>query len=137
MKYWLVKTEPDTFSWYDLEKNGFTHWDGVRNYQARNYLSAMSKGDKVFVYHSGKEKSIVGIAEIAREHYPDPTDVTGKWIAVGLVPLKKLPQQIPLWKIKSEVGLATLPLIRQPRLSVMPLTEQEVDLLLQLANICL
>jgi predicted RNA-binding protein with PUA-like domain len=125
MQFWLVKTEPETFSWQDLVSAGKTVWDGVRNYQARNYLAQMKKGDLVLVYHSVTQKAIMGIAEVTKESYPDPTSDDPRWLAVDLVPIESFKNPIPLQWIKSQQALQNLPLIRQSRLSVMPLTTEE------------
>lgn len=126
--YWLVKTEPGAYSWADLCRDGKTVWDGVRNYQARNYLNQMKQGDQVLVYHSVTEKRIVGIAEIVREAFPDPSDE--KWISVELVPIETLPNPVPLTWIKEQPALADLPLLKQSRLSVMPITYQHFYMLI-------
>lgn len=126
--YWLVKTEPGAYSWADLCRDGKTVWDGVRNYQARNYLNQMKQGDQVLVYHSVTEKRIVGIAEIVREAFPDPSDE--KWISVELVPIETLLNPVPLTWIKEQPALADLPLLKQSRLSVMPITYQHFYMLI-------
>ncbi len=121
MNYWLVKSEPDEFSFADLEAKGPSRWDGVRNYQARNNLRAMRLGDQVLYYHSREGLEIVGVAEVATEHYPDPTATQGDWSAVDLVALYPLPQPIPLATIKAHPDMQDLGLVRNPRLSVMPI----------------
>jgi predicted RNA-binding protein with PUA-like domain len=132
MNYWLVKQEPEKYSFDDLIKDGATDWTGVRNFQARNNLRAMQLGDRVLFYHSVSEKSVVGIAEVSREEYPDPTDE--KWIAVELKPLEKLTNPVSLEKIKAEKTLENLALIKQSRLSVMPLTGSEYEKILEFAR---
>lgn len=132
MNYWLVKQEPEAYSFDDLIKDGATDWDGVRNFQARNNLKAMKKGDKVFVYHSVSEKSVVGIAEVSKESYPDPSDEN--WIAVELKAVKKLKSPVTLEQIKANGALANIALVRQSRLSVLPLTKDEYDEILSMAK---
>jgi predicted RNA-binding protein with PUA-like domain len=122
MKYWLVKQEPSDYSWQDLVRDGRTAWTGVRNFQARNYLREMSQGDYVLFYHSVTDKKIVGLAEVVREAYPDLTDGRdGDWVCVDLKPIKPLTEPVPLDIIKQEPELKKISLIRQSRLSVMPL----------------
>ncbi len=132
MKYWLVKQEPEDYSFDDLIKEGETDWTGVRNYQARNNLRSMKKGDKVLFYHSGSEKAVVGLTEVTEEHFPDPTDTN--WLAVKIKPLKKFTNPVPLATIKSQKSLQNIALVRQPRLSVMPLSEEEFNTILKLAE---
>ncbi len=134
MNYWLLKTEPGTYSWDDLVKKGNDSWDGVRNYQARNNLRLMKKGDVTFVYHSGKNPGIVGLAEITREHYPDPAAHGGDWLAVDIKSLHKLNHFLPLQEIKQTAALKNMYLVRNTRLSVQPVTEQEYTFILQLGN---
>ena len=121
MKYWLLKSEPTTWSWDDQIKVKKEMWDGVRNYQARNNLMKMKKGDLCFFYHSVKEKKIVGIVEVTKEYYPDPTDKSGKFVVVDVAAKKKLKKSISLEEIKGEKKLGHLLLIKQSRLSVMPI----------------
>ena len=116
--HWLVKSEPSTYAWDDLVRDGRTRWDGVRNPLARTHLGSMRKGDLVLYYHSGVGKDVVGIARVVRESYPDPADA--RWLAVDLEPLRPLAARVPLAAIKADQRLAGLALIRQPRLSVMP-----------------
>jgi predicted RNA-binding protein with PUA-like domain len=123
--YWMVKQEPTAYAWADFEKDGRAAWTGVRNFQARNNLRAMRKGDRVLYYHSVVGKEIVGIASVAREAYPDPTAESGDWSCVDLVPLKALPQPVPLAAIKASAKLKDIALLRQSRLSVMPVTAAE------------
>jgi predicted RNA-binding protein with PUA-like domain len=132
MNYWLVKQEPEAYSFDDLMRDGKTDWTGVRNFQARNNLRAMRAGDRVLFYHSGSEKSVVGTAEVSREEFPDPTD--DKWIAVEIKPLEKLAKPVSLNQIKSEKSLANIALIKQSRLSVLPLTEAEFETILKMSG---
>src|SRR5712671_657589 len=113
MQYWVVKQEPEAYSWSAFVKDGGTTWTGVRNFQARNNLRAMKKGDLVFYYHSVSEKQIVGLARVAREAYPDPSAKEGDWSCVDLVPVKPLKKAVTLESIKSDKILKTLPLVRQ------------------------
>jgi predicted RNA-binding protein with PUA-like domain len=123
--FWLVKTEPSTYSWKDFTNERGTSWTGVRNYAARNNLRGMSKGDNVLFYHSGEEKAVVGIAQVKRIAYPDKTAKEGDWSAVDLVPIKPLRRPVTLGEIKTNARLKKIQLIRQSRLSVMPLSAQE------------
>lgn len=125
--YWMVKQEPETYSWDDFAKDGETDWTGVRNYQARNNLRAMSAGDRVLFYHSGKDKAVVGIAEVSKAAYVDPTADDEQWVAVDLKPVKRLKNPVPLAAIRYDKRLSELPLIRQSQLSVMPLTKDEFE----------
>ena len=133
MKHWLVKQEPTAYSWDDFVKDGKTVWTGVRNFQARNNLKAMSKGDRVFYYHSVEGKCVVGEAEVVREAYPDATAKEGDWVCVDLKPLKALKQPVSLDAIKADKRLKDIALLRQSRLSVMPLTAAEYKAILSLA----
>ena len=119
MKYWLIKSEPNVWSWADQKKVKSTMWDGVRNYQARNNLRSMKKNDQCFFYHSVKEKSIVGIVEVIKESYPDPTDKTNKFVVVDVKIKEKLKNKVTIDQIKVEKTLSHLALIKQSRLSVM------------------
>ena len=132
--YWLLKSEPSTWSWDDQVKSKVDMWDGVRNYQARNNLMKMKKGDQCFFYHSVKEKSIIGIVEVSKEHYPDPTDKSKKFVAIDVKALKKLKHPVTLVRIKKSTKLKNIPLIKQSRLSVMPLTINEFNEVLKLSN---
>lgn len=123
MNHWLVKQEPTAYAWETFLKDGGTAWTGVRNFQARNHLRAMKKGDRVLYYHSVVGKCIVGIAEVAREAYPDPTANEGDWSCVDLIPVKTLKHPVPLDWIKTQPDLTDIGLLRQSRLSVMPLTK--------------
>jgi predicted RNA-binding protein with PUA-like domain len=123
--YWMVKQEPETYSWDDFVRDGRTDWTGVRNFQARNNLRQMKTGDHVLFYHSGKGKCVVGIAEVAKSSYRDPTSSDAQWVAVDLKPVKALKEAVPLAAIRYHSRLSKLPLIRQSQLSVMPLTREE------------
>jgi predicted RNA-binding protein with PUA-like domain len=125
MAYWLMKSEPGNWSWDDQVKDGVAEWDGVRNYQAANNMKAMTIGDKVFFYHSVKEKQVVGIVEVVKEYYPDPTDASGRFGMVDVKALRPFKRPVSLAEIKAEPRLHELALIRQSRLSVMPVTDQE------------
>ena len=125
--FWLVKQEPETYSWDDLVRDGHTDWTGVRNFQARNNLRQMKVGDAVLFYHSGASKSVVGIAEVARAGYPDPTADNAQWIAVDIKPLKPLKEPVTLAAMRDNPKLANFLLIRQSRLSVMPATKDEFE----------
>jgi len=126
MAYWLVKSEPNTWSWDAHVKAGAADaWTGVRNFQARAHLSNMKKGDKVFFYHSGDEKAVVGVSEVAREAYPDPTDPTGKFIAVDLKADHRLKRPVTLAEIKADPAFAQMVLVKSSRLSVQPVRPDE------------
>lgn len=131
---WLVKQEPADYPWSRFVAEGGTAWTGVRNYQARNHLRAMQPGDPVFYYHSGTEKAVVGLAEVVRAAYPDPTAREGDWVAVDLKPVRALPRPVTLAEIKADPTLKNLPLVRQSRLSVLPVAEAEFERLLALAE---
>lgn len=132
MNYWLVKSEPSTFSWDDLVRDKKTVWDGVRNFQARNNLKAMKKGDLAFFYHSNEDKAIVGMAKIVKEAYPEPKD--NNWIAVDIAPDKKLKNPVSLAQIKSDKRLADMVLVKSSRLSVQPVKAEEFDMILALSE---
>ncbi len=132
--FWLLKSEPNTWSWDDQVKEGVTMWDGVRNYQARNNLMKMKKNDLCFFYHSVSEKSIIGIVKVVKEYYQDPTDKTRKFVVVDVKPLNKLTKPVSLDEIKKTKKLDNIPLIKQSRLSVMPLTKKEWEEILKLSN---
>ena len=132
MNYWLVKQEPAAYSFDDLMRDGRTDWTGVRNFQARNNLRAMRTGDRVLFYHSVSEKSVVGTAEVSREEFPDPSDE--KWIAVEIKPVEKLAKPVSLDQIKSEKSLANIALLKQSRLSVVPLTREEFETILKISG---
>jgi len=129
MNYWIIKSEPSNWSWHDQQKYKTTMWEGVRNYQARNNLMLMKKNDLCFFYHSVNEKQIVGIVSIIKEHYPDPTDKTGKFVVVDVKTEKSLPKPVSLKKIKEENKLSHIVLIKQSRLSVMPIDFQSWKLI--------
>ena len=122
MAYWLVKSEPDAFSWEQQVAHGTEPWTGVRNAQAANNLKAMKKGDRAFFYHSNIGKEIVGVVEVVREAYPDPTDETGRWVCVDMKAVGPMPKPVTLAAIKVEEALAEFALVRQSRLSVMPVS---------------
>ena len=132
MNYWLVKQEPEKFSFDDLIKEGKTVWTGVRNFQARNNLREMRAGDKVLFYHSVSDKAVVGLAEVSRESFADPTDE--KWIAVEIKPLEKFAKRVALEEIKAREELQSIALIKQSRLSVMPLTREEFETIMKMAS---
>ena len=125
MAYWLLKSEPGTWSWDDQVKAGSAEWDGVRNYQAANNMKAMALGDLCFFYHSVKEKTIVGIVEVVRLYYPDPSDASGRFGMVDVKAVKPMKRPVSLSEIKAEPKLAQLALVRQSRLSVVPVNDQE------------
>ena len=133
MDIWLLKSEPEEWSWDDQVKGGASMWDGVRNYQARNNLKKMKKGDLCFFYHSVKEKSIVGIVKVVKEHYQDPTDTTGKFVVVDVKAIKRLKSKVSLEKIKNNKKLNNIPLVKQSRLSVMPLKILEWNEILKMS----
>lgn len=132
MNYWLVKTEPETFSWDDLVRDKKTVWDGVRNFQARSHLKAMKKGDKVLIYHTGDEKAVIGIGSLSREHFEDPKDK--EWAAVEISSGKKLKNAVTLAQIKAEKRLSNMVLVRAARLSVQPVKEEEFSIVLSLSE---
>jgi len=132
MNYWLVKSEPGTFSWDDLMHDKKTGWDGVRNFQARNNLKAMKKGDMTFFYHSMEDKAVVGIAKITKESYPDPKD--NEWVAVEIAPVKKLKKPVTLAQIKADKRLSDMVLVKSSRLSVQPVKADEFDLVVALSE---
>jgi len=134
MNYWLLKSEPSAWSWDDQSKVKKEMWDGVRNYQARNNLIKMKKGDLCFFYHSVNEKKIIGIVEVVKEHYPDPTDKTNKFVVVDIKTKKKLKNSVSLKQIKSQKKLSHLALIKQSRLSVMPIDEESWYLINKMAT---
>jgi predicted RNA-binding protein with PUA-like domain len=134
MKHWLVKSEPSAYSWTDLVRDGRTFWDGVRNFQARNNLRAMTAGDRVLVYHSVTDKEVVGIARVAKEAYQDPTTDDERWVVVDLEPLEPLAQPVTLAAIKAEPTLRNVALLKQSRLSVLPLTAAEFAAIVKLAG---
>jgi len=125
VSFWMVKQEPEKYSWDDFVRDGRTDWTGVRNFQARNNLRQMKAGDSVLFYHSSTGKCVVGIAEVAKTAYPDPTADDPQWVAVDLRPVQPLPEPVPLASLRYHPKLSKLPLIRQSQLSVMPLTKEE------------
>ena len=131
--FWLVKQEPSSYSWLDFIGEDHTSWTGVRNYAARNSLRKMQKGDEVLFYHSGEDKAVVGIAKVVRTAYPDPTAKEGDWSTVDLAALKPLRRSVTLREIKGNLRLKGIPLIRQSRLSVMPLSESEFREIVKMA----
>ena len=134
MSYWLVKSEPSTYSWDHLVKDKSTTWDGIRNYAARNHLRSMKKNDQVLFYHSNEGLDIVGIAKVAQEAYQDPTTQDEAWIAVDLKPYKRLKKSVPLVTIKLDKRLANMALVRIGRLSVQPVTDEEFKVIMELAG---
>jgi predicted RNA-binding protein with PUA-like domain len=132
MNYWLLKSEPGTYSWDDLTRDKITIWDGVRNFQARKNLKLMKKGDLAFFYHSGDDKAIIGIATVAKEHYPDPADKD--WVAVDLTPKKKLKKPVSLAQIKEDQRFKDMVLVRSARLSVQPVSKEEFEAILGLSE---
>ena len=135
MNFWLLKSEPSTWSWANQKKVKTTMWDGVRNYQARNNLMAMKRNDKCFFYHSVSEKKIVGIVSVVKEYYLDPTDKSKKFVAVDVHAIKSLPTPVTLEQIKKEKKLSHIPLIKQNRLSVMPIDSLSYKLLCKMGGI--
>lgn len=134
MNYFLVKSEPFKYSWDQFLKDKQTFWDGVRNYQARNNLKDMKKGDLVLFYHSNEGKEVVGIAKVIKESYQDPTTTDDRWVVVDLAPLEALKQPVSLQTIKDDVFLKDTALVKQSRLSVMPLKAAEFDRIIALGN---
>lgn len=134
MNYWLIKSEPFKYSWEKFEKDGKTFWDGVRNYQARNNLKAMKKGDLLLFYHSNEGLEIVGIAEVIKEHYQDPTTEDTNWVVVDVKPAKKLKKTVTLAQIKTDEILKEMQLVKQMRLSVCAVTEDQFNRVLLLAG---
>ena len=134
MKYWLLKSEPNAWSWDNQVKEGASMWDGVRNYQARNNLKMMKKNDLCFFYHSVTERSIVGIVKVVKEYYPDPTDKTNRFVVVDVKATKKLKNPVSLDQIKENSKLQDIALVKQSRLSVMPLKKTEWDIIIKMSN---
>ena len=132
--FWLVKQEPSSYSWSDLVAEGETSWTGVRNFTARNNLRKMRKADEVLFYHSGEEKAVVGIAKVMRTAYPDPTAKEGDWSTVDLAAVKPMARPVTLREIKGNPRLRGIPLVRQSRLSVMPLAEPEFREIVNMAG---
>jgi predicted RNA-binding protein with PUA-like domain len=134
MAYWLIKSEPFKYSWDQFAKDGRTYWDGVRNYAARNNLKAMKKGDQLFFYHSNEGLEIVGIAEVVKEHYQDPTTTDEAWVVVDVKPVKKLKKPVTLKQIKSDDRLKDMDLLRLGRLSVGQVKPEEWSIIMDMAN---
>ena len=130
MNYWLVKTEPDEYSWEDFTSSGGGRWDGVRNYQARNFMQEMKEGDRVFFYHSGSPRAIVGLAKVSKEAYPDPSADSDKWVSVDLVPDRALDNPVSLDAVKADERLAESYLVKNSRLSVMPFEKEQFEIIL-------
>jgi predicted RNA-binding protein with PUA-like domain len=133
VNYWLVKSDPDTYGWSELLRDKKTCWDGVRNPVARNNLKGMKKGDLVLFYHSGADKAVVGISKVVGESYPDPTTTDARWLAVDLAPVESLKKPVTLAQVKAEKALKHIALVRQARLSVMPLDEAAYNRILSLS----
>lgn len=133
MNYWLVKSEPGTYAWDDLQKDGKTAWTGVRNFQARNILRAMRAGDRVLFYHSGEGREIVAVAKVVKAAYPDPTANEGDWVCVDLAPAKALAQPVTLPLVKADKLLKEMVLVKNSRLSVQPVTAEQFNRVLELA----
>ncbi len=134
MNYWLVKSEPEEYSFQKLVEEGKTMWDGVRNYAARNHMRAMKKEDLVLFYHSVKQKEIVGICKVDKEYYPDPTAEKGDWSVVDIVPVKPMQTNVHLSTVKATASLQDIPLVRIGRLSVMPLDSEAFNKILELGS---
>ena len=134
MNYWLLKSEPSTWSWADQKKSKKTMWDGVRNYQARNYMMQMKKNDKCFFYHSVKEKQIMGIVRVIKEQYPDPTDLRKKFVAIDIEFDKEFASPVTLLQIKLKKSLYNLLLLKQSRLSVMPIDKRSWEIIYKLGK---
>lgn len=132
MNHWLIKSEPNTYSWDDFVKLGRDHWDGVRNYAARLHMMNMQEGDLALFYHSVNEKCVVGVAKVVREHYPDPTTDDDRWVVVDLVPEMKLDQPVTLEQIKKDTRLSAMVLVNNSRLSVQPVKKEEFDIVLSM-----
>ena len=135
MNHWLIKSEPNTYSWDDFVKLGRDHWDGVRNYQARNNLKTMLAGDLALFYHSVNEKAVVGLAEVVREFYPDPTSTNDAWVVVDLVPIQKLKNSVTLAMIKEDDRLSEMVLVKNSRLSVKPVSQEAFDIIIGISEI--
>jgi predicted RNA-binding protein with PUA-like domain len=134
MSYWLIKSDPETYGWTDLVRDGKTSWDGIRNYKARNFLRAMKPGDLVLFYHSGDEKSVVAAVKILSEPYPDATAAEEIWTAVDVAPAWTLKSPVTLSRIKAEPSLRNTHLVREGRLSVMPLEKKDFDFIVSLGG---
>ncbi len=134
MGFWLVKTEPEDYAWEHLERDGRTAWTGVRNFQARNNLKEMKRGDLVFIYHTGLEKMIMGIARVIAEAVPDPTAEKGDWVSVDLEAVVSLTRVVSLEEIRNTYGLFVMPLVTQPRLSVLSVSDEQAETILRIAK---
>lgn len=134
MKYWLIKSDPKSYSWDDMQKDKSTDWDGVRNYQARNNLKLMKKGDTILFYHSIDDKQVMGIVTVAKEYYQDPTTEDERWVAVEIKIGKSLPNPVSLSDIKAKKQLSEIALIKQSRLSVMPLSKKEFETIIKMSE---
>ena len=134
MNHWLVKSEPGTYSWDDLVRDGKTRWDGVRNFQARNHIRAMQPGDLTLFYHSGDQRSVPGVARVVSAPYPDPTATDGDWSAIDVEPAFALRQPVTLGQIKGQRGLRDMVLLKQSRLSVQPVRTDEFDAIVELGG---
>lgn len=134
MAFWLIKSEPDAFSWDEQVANGVEPWTGVRNHQAKKNLAAMKNGDRAFFYHSNVQRAIVGVVEVVREAYPDPTAETGQWVCVDVKAVGPMPQPVTLAEIKQSAELEDLALVRQSRLSVCPVSADHWDILCRMGG---
>ena len=135
LHYWLVKSEPFKYSWEDLVKDGWTYWDGVRNYEARNNIRGMAIGDQLLFYHSNEDRAVVGIAEVIREHYQDPTTDDDRWSVVDIKPLQALSSAVTLAEIKREPRLSNMQLVTRSRLSVSPVTADEFGVIVAMGGL--
>lgn len=135
LRYWLVKSEPFKYSWEDLVKDGWTYWDGVRNYEARNNIRAMAVGDQLLFYHSNEDRAVIGIAEVIREHYQDPTTDDDRWSVVDIKPLQALSAPVTLAEIKREPRLGNMQLVTRSRLSVSPVTADEFGVIVAMGGL--
>lgn len=134
MAYWLIKSDPSEYSWDDLNTDSITNWTGIRNFQARNYLAQMKTGDTLLFYHSGIGKKIVGLAEVTKEAFPDPTAKEGEWLAVEIAPIKSLRKAVSLEQIKEHIKLRDMLLLRQHRLSTLPVTDEQFNAIIELSK---
>ena len=134
MNYWLIKSEPNTYSWDDLVDLGRDHWDGVRNYAARNHMKEMKVGDLALFYHSVNDKCVVGIAEVVKEFYPDPTTDDDRWVVVDFVPKQKLDKEVTLEQVKKDGRLDQMVLVNNTRLSVQPVKREEFDIIVSMGT---
>jgi len=134
MNYWLIKSEPNAYSWDDLVKLKRDHWDGVRNYAARNNMKSMKVDDLLLFYHSVNDKEVVGVAKVVKEFYPDPTTDDDRWVVVDLVPVNKLKKPVTLEQVKENKKLKDMILVNNTRLSVQPVKKTEFDLIMQMSE---